>query len=143
MCWGHPSISVLMKATISMSYFCHILDIGEILWDSCSDLHFLQLKKFLPKDISKFSKQTPLPVFSAPPLPTRLFHKKTKASTNHLLNVCIGISLWKDVGMFLPKDVPNTATGDDFQAPSTHPHTERDFCKRSSFSTLSFCPGAV
>lgn len=60
-----------------------------------------------------------------------------------VLNVCIGISLWKDVRMFLPEDMPNTAAGDDFQAPSTHPHPEGDFCKRSSFSTLSFCPRAV
>lgn len=44
--------------------------------------------------------------------------------------------------MFLPEDMSNAAAGDDFQAPSTHPHTERDFYKRSSFSILSFCPTA-
>lgn len=128
-----------------MSDFCHILDTVGIVRESRTDLHFLQLRRFLPRDISKFSKQTFLPIFSAPPSPqgSTLFRfTKNKASTKHLLNVCIGISLWKDVWMFLPEDMSNTAAGDDFQAPSTHPHTKRDFYKRSSFIILSFCPRA-
>lgn len=67
---------------------------------------------------------------------------KKQASPEHLLNVRVGISLWEDVGMLLAEDVPNAAAGDDFQAPSAHPHTEGDLCKKSSFSSLSFCPRA-
>lgn len=70
-----------------------------------------------------------------------LLHKN-KANPEHPLDVCIGVPLWKDIWMFLPEDMSNTAAGDDFQATSTHPHTERDFYKRDSFSMLCFCPTA-
>lgn len=43
-----------------------------------------------------------------------------------LLYVCVGIALWKDVGMFLAEDVADPATGNNFQTSSTHPYSKRD-----------------
>lgn len=54
----------------------------------------------------------------------------------HLLYVCVGISIGENIGMLLPEDVPNSAAGDDLQASSTHPHTEGDFCKTTTFLLL-------
>lgn len=77
-----------------------------------------------------------------PHLPARqqlIIPHENEANPKYPLDVRIGVPLWKDIGMFLPEDVSNTAAGDDFQATSTHPHTEGDFYKRGSFSILCFC----
>lgn len=87
--------------------------------------------------ISHFFNQTFLPTSLQGS--SLLFLTKNEANPKYPLDVRIGVPLWKDIGMFLPEDVSNTAAGDDFQATSTHPHTEGDFCKRGSFSILCFC----
>lgn len=53
-----------------------------------------------------------------------------------LLNVCVGVALWEDVGMFLAEYVADPATGNYFQASSTHPYSERNFYKHQSQCVL-------
>lgn len=60
----------------------------------------------------------------------------TLGQGSHLLYVCVGVSIRENIWMFFPEDVPHPAAGNDLQAPSTHPHSEGDFCKTSVFLRL-------
>lgn len=45
-----------------------------------------------------------------------------------LLNISIGIPIWKDVWVFLAEDMANSAAWDNLQTSPTHPRSERDLC---------------
>lgn len=51
-----------------------------------------------------------------------------KSDSLDLLDVSVGVSLGKDVRVFLPEDVTHSAAGQDLQTAPTLPHPERDLC---------------
>lgn len=130
---------MLMKGTVQASYFCHILNTVEILRESRTDLHFLRLRRFLPRDISKFSKQTFLPLFSAPPSPqgSTLFHfTKTKQVQNTYLMYVLAFPSGNTYGCFFRKTCPTRLQGMISRLPP-HIHTRKEISTRKAAS--AFC----
>lgn len=55
-------------------------------------------------------------------------------STQHLLDVGQRVALGEVVGMALPEHVSHSTAGNNLQAATTHPHSERELWKRSQES---------
>jgi len=51
-------------------------------------------------------------------------------TTQHLLDVCQCIALREVIGMALPEHVSHSTAGNDLQAATAHPHSERELWKR-------------
>lgn len=56
------------------------------------------------------------------------FSVNSQNSSRDLLDVGVGVPLRKDIRVFLPEDVADSAAGEDLQAAATLPHPERDLC---------------
>jgi hypothetical protein len=54
----------------------------------------------------------------------------------HLLYICVGVPIGENIRMLFSEDMSHPAARDDLQATSTHPHSERDFCKTPTFLLL-------
>lgn len=51
-------------------------------------------------------------------------------TTQHLLDVSQRVALRKVIRMALPEHVSHSTAGNDLQAATTHPHSERELWKR-------------
>jgi len=107
--------------------------------DSCTGLHFLQPRTFLPRYISKFSKQIFLPIFLASPSPqgSTLFHLiKNKQAQNTYLIYVLAFPSGKTYGCFFRKTCPTRLQGMISRLPP-HIHTRKEISGREAAS--AFC----
>lgn len=124
------NISVLF---LSYSQHCGIPK-GELYW-----LDFLRLRRFLPRNISKFSKRTFLPIFCPPPSQegSTLFHlTKTKQVQNTYLMYVLAFPSGKTYGCFFRKTCPTRLQGMISRLPP-HIHTRKEISTRKAAS--AFC----